>query len=147
MKVINGKKSVREPMNNNDRKHFLRFFGTGLFFVAITYFVLTVMRDIRDNFMSNIWDELGYAGDYSIFTKSESLSAVLILLLLSMMVLIRKNFKAFVISHALIALGLLLAGISSVLFVQKIIGGAVSKDVPANTVVGGIPAKIIKSIN
>lgn len=117
-------KSAREPMNRSDRKNFLRYFGTGLVAVAVTYFILTVMRDIRDNYMSNIWDELGYRNDYSIFAKSETISAVIILLLLSMIVFIRRNFKALVISHAIIAAGLLIAGLASVLFINQIISGA-----------------------
>jgi hypothetical protein len=118
-------KSAREPMNKSDRRNFIRYFGTGLVAVAITYFILTVMRDIRDNYMSNIWDELGYRNDYSIFAKSETISAVIILLLLSIIVFIRRNFKALVISHAIIAAGLLIAGLASVLFINELISGAI----------------------
>ncbi len=116
-------KSERVPMSGQDRKAFTIYFGTGLVAVAVTYFILTIMRDIRDNYMSNIWDELGFASDYTIYARTETISAVVILFLLSLMVFIRKNFRAFIFSHIIIACGLAIAGLSSLLFVKQQISG------------------------
>jgi MFS family permease len=116
-------RTKRAPMSRRDRKHFLKTFGAGLAMVTITYTLLTVMRDIRDNYMSNIWTELGYGSDYSIFTRTETNTSLIILAVMGLLVLIRKNIKAFLIVHVVIAAGLLVAGGSSLLFIQNKIGG------------------------
>ncbi len=116
-------KSERTPMTRDDRKAFLRYFSGGLIAVAGTYLVLTIMRDIRDNYMSNMWDEMGYAQDYGVYVRTETVSAIVILLLLSLMVYIRNNFKAFIVAHWIIGLGLAGAGIISLLFVNGQIAG------------------------
>ena len=117
-------RTKRMPMTKEDRKKFLRQFGFGISAVTITYLFLTIMRDVRDNFMGNIWNELGFANNSSIFAKTETNNSLLILLMISMMVLIRKNVKAFRIVHLAILLGFLLAGISSALFVAGTLNGA-----------------------
>ena len=117
-------RTVRIPMTKQDRAKFLQRFGFGIAAVTITYLFLTVMRDVRDNFMSNIWNELGYGNNSSIFAKTETNTSLIILVMISLMVLIRKNIKAFRIIHIAILLGFLLAGISSALFVAgKLDGG------------------------
>lgn len=118
-------RTKRVPMTKQDRKRFLRNFGFGITAVTITYLFLTVMRDVRDNFMSNIWTELGYGNNSSIFARTETNTSLVILLMISFMVLIRKNIKAFRIVHLAILLGFLLAGISSALFVSGSLNGAV----------------------
>ncbi|MBC7827050.1 MAG: hypothetical protein H7122_04845 [Chitinophagaceae bacterium] len=118
-------RSKRSPMTSEDRKKFLRHFGFGIVAVTITYLFLTIMRDVRDNFMSNIWNELGYANSSSIFAKTETNTSLIILLMISLMVLIRKNIKAFRIVHIAIFSGFLLAGISSALFVTGFLNGAI----------------------
>jgi MFS family permease len=117
-------RTKRMPMTKEDRRRFLRQFGFGIGAVTITYLFLTIMRDVRDNFMGNIWNELGFANNSSIFAKTETNNSLLILLMISMMVLIRKNVKAFRIVHLAILLGFLLAGISSALFVAGTLNGA-----------------------
>jgi len=117
-------RTKRIPMTKEDRKRFLRQFGFGIGAVTITYLFLTIMRDVRDNFMGNIWNELGFANNSSIFAKTETNNSLIILLMISMMVLIRKNIKAFRIVHLAILLGFLLAGISSALFVGGTLNGA-----------------------
>jgi hypothetical protein len=118
-------RTERSPMTKEDRKKFLRQFGFGIAAVTITYLFLTVMRDVRDNFMSNIWNELGYANNASIFARTETNTSLVILLMISLMVLIRKNIKAFRIIHIAILCGFLLAGISSALFVTGALEGAI----------------------
>lgn len=118
-------RAKRSPMTKQDRKKFIRQFGFGISAVTITYVFLTVMRDVRDNFMSNIWNELGYANNSSIFARTETNTSLIILLMISMMVLIRKNIKAFRIVHIAILSGFLLAGISSALFVSGSLNGAI----------------------
>lgn len=118
-------RTKREPMTREDRKRFLKQFGFGIAAVTITYLFLTIMRDVRDNFMSNIWNELGYANNASIFAKTETNTSLVILLMISLMVLIRKNIKAFRLVHLAILLGFLLAGISSLLFVMNSLDGPV----------------------
>jgi MFS family permease len=118
-------RTKRTPMTKEDRKKFLRHFGFGIAAVTITYLFLTIMRDLRDNFMSNIWIELGYANNSSIFAKTETNTSLIILLMISMMVLIRRNIRAFRIVHIAILLGFMLSGISSVLFVTGYLNGAI----------------------
>lgn len=117
-------RTVRLPMTAADRKAFMKKFGAGLIIASITYLFLTVMRDIRDNYMANIWNELGYGSDYSIFTRTETNTCLLVLLVMGMLVLIRNNIRAFSMVHTVIAIGFLIAGLSSALFINGTIGGA-----------------------
>lgn len=113
----------REPMTKEDRKRFIKQFGLGITAVTITYLFLTIMRDVRDNFMSNIWNELGYSDNATIFAKTETNTSLIILLMISLMVLIRKNIKAFRLVHLAILAGFVLAGFSSLLFVFDSLDG------------------------
>jgi hypothetical protein len=112
-------------MQQQDRKEMMRHFGTGVFFVTITYVFLTVMRDIRDNYMANMWSELGYASNYSIFTRTETITSILVLIMMASLVMIRKNIIAFRVVHLAIFIGFLLAGLSSLFFVLGKLEGAI----------------------
>lgn len=112
-------RSVRLPMNKEDRLRFFHKFTIGLCVIIVTYLFLTVIRDIRDNFMANIWNDLGYGKASAIFTTTEIPTTLAVLLLMSLLVLVRKNIFAFKLIHVIILLGFLLAGISSWLFLQQ----------------------------
>jgi hypothetical protein len=83
------------------------------------------MRDVRDNYMGNIWNELGYGNNYGIFTRTETNTSMIVLMIIGMLVLVRKNIRALSLVHFVIAAGLVLAGISSMLFMTGKINGAV----------------------
>ena len=117
-------RTERVPMNKADRKSFLKLFGGGIIIITITYSFLTIIRDVRDNYMANMWNELGYGKDAAIFTKTETTTSVIVLVVMSLLVLIRKNINAFRIVHIVIAGGFLVAGISSWLFVTGKLDGA-----------------------
>jgi hypothetical protein len=116
-------RTERLPMTASDRKQFLKLFSLGIIAVTVTYLFLSVMRDIRDNYMANIWNELGYGNDYSIFTKTETNTSIIVLIIISFLVLIRRNLQAFRIIHFIIIIGFLLAGVSSWLFVSGKMSG------------------------
>ena len=117
-------RTIRAPMEKENRQQFLKTFGLGLGIVTITYLFLTVMRDLRDNYMANIWNELGYGNNYSIFTSTETKTSLIILLIMGLLVVIRKNFRALSVAHFVIAGGLVLSGISSALFIAGKMDGA-----------------------
>lgn len=117
-------RTVRLPMTKEQRIRFLRLFGFGTITIIVIYLFLTIMRDVRDNFMSNIWTELGYGQKPAIFTKTETITSVVVLIMISLLVGIRKNIRAFRLAHVMILAGFLLAGISSALFLAGMMGGA-----------------------
>lgn len=118
-------RTVRLPMTKEQRLKFLRTFGMGTIAIIITYLFLTIMRDVRDNFMSNLWSELGYGGRPAMFTKTETITSIVILIMISLLVGIRKNIKAFRLVHFMVVAGFLLAGISSALFLAGFMEGAI----------------------
>jgi hypothetical protein len=61
--------------------------------------LLTMMRDIRDNFAVEIWAELGFAGQPAILTTAEIPVAILTLAGLGALMLVKDNFKAFWVNH------------------------------------------------
>jgi MFS family permease len=113
---------TRLPMNNNERNNFITSFKPGLVLFIIIYVFLTVFRDIRDNFAADIWRELGFGNQPSVFTATEIPITLFVLVLIGSMILIKNNQKAFVITQYIIILGFILAGTSSFLFIQGLIG-------------------------
>ena len=113
---------TRLPMNKDDRKKFIQTFKPGLLLFIIIYVVLTVFRDIRDNFAADIWKELGFGNQPSVFTATEIPITLIVLVLIGSMILIKNNRRAFVITQYIIIAGFLIAGISSFLFIQGILG-------------------------
>ena len=117
-------RTVRQPMNQSERKKFWSLFRSGLLIIIITYVFLTIMRDVRDNFMSNMWSELGYGNKPAIFTKTETITSIVVLAIMSLLVFIRNNYTAFRLVHLVIGAGFFLAGISSALYIGGMMKGA-----------------------
>jgi len=74
--------------------------------------------------MANMWNELGYGKDAGIFAQTETTTSIIVLILMGLLVLIRKNINAFRIIHWVIAGGFLMAGVSSGLFAAGKMDGA-----------------------
>jgi MFS family permease len=118
-------RAERVSMSKFDRKLIVAEFGSGLVIIAVIYTMLTVMRDIRDNYMGNMWTELGYQDSVSVFTRSETRITLIILGIMSLLVLIRKNIAAFKMIHLIILAGFLLSGITSFLFINGQLDGGI----------------------
>jgi hypothetical protein len=112
-------RSNRVPMTKEKRKEFVRMFFFGLVTIVIIYVFSTIFRDIRDNYMADMLKEMGFNNDPSIFTKTETPTTLIILLIIGSMVLIRNNFKALMYSHYFILLGFVISGVSSFMFIQN----------------------------
>jgi len=111
-------RTERKPMTKRDRSNFIKTFLPGLFLLITAYVMLTMIRDYRSNFASNMWNELGYSKDASVFTKSELPASLVVLVLMGLLVLVRKNIYALLINHVVIIAGFLIAIISSLMFMN-----------------------------
>jgi len=102
-------RTKRQPMTKKGRRDFIRTFFPGLVMLIIAYVMLTIVRDYRSNFAADMWQEMGYGKDASVFTRSELPASLIILLLMSLLMLIRKNIHALLINHLVIVTGFVIA--------------------------------------
>ncbi|MBS1917678.1 MAG: hypothetical protein JST87_15515 [Bacteroidetes bacterium] len=109
-------RSTRVPMSKEKRKEFVRMFLPGLIAAIAIYVFSTLFRDIRDNFIADMWKEMGYSNQPSLFTKTETPTTIIILALIGSMIIIKNNFRAFVYTHYFIILGFIITAVSTVLF-------------------------------
>lgn len=116
-------RTLRSSMNKQQRRSFLKYFFGGLVALIITYVMLTILRDYRSNFASNIWTELGLGNNPAVFTQSELLPSIIVLLIMSTLILIRNNIRALMINHLLIIAGLIVSMISTLLFLHHHLDG------------------------
>ena len=107
---------ARPPMPAAARRAFLREYGPGVLLLVLAYILFTALRDLRDNFAAEIWSELGYAGVSEVFTASELPIAVVTLAILGSLVLVRDNRRALMAVHAIVMVGALLIGLSTLAF-------------------------------
>ena len=114
-------KTMRPPLMKEQRHAFITEFRSGIVLLIIIYVFLTLFRDIRDNFAADIWKDLGFSNQPSVFTHTEIPITVIVLILIASMMLIRNNRRAFMITHYIIITGFLLAGISSLLFILHLL--------------------------
>ncbi|SKA20742.1 hypothetical protein SAMN04488128_1021581 [Chitinophaga eiseniae] len=111
-------RTKRVPMNKQERKRFLQTFLPGLVLLIGSYVLLTVLRDMRDNFAADIWKDLGYGTDTGIFTRTEIPISIAIIAIMGMLVFVKNNYQAFMLNHVIVISGFLIALVSTLLFRQ-----------------------------
>lgn len=114
-------RTKRLPMDAAERKSFLLRFLPGIILTLIIYVLLTIMRDVRDNFEVELWNSMGVK-DPTIYTKIDTIISLIVLLALSLLILIKKNLTAFSIIHVMIIFGCVLIGGGTILYSLGTIG-------------------------
>lgn len=115
-------RTVRLPMDSAARKAFLLAYLPGLLLTIFAYLLFTIIRDVRDNFEVEIWADVGVTANY-IYAQIDSLIALAVLGMMSLLIFVKNNLKAFTLIHLMIIAGCLAAGASTWLFMQGRIGG------------------------
>jgi len=115
-------RSPRLPMTKIERIAFLKAFYPGIILAVITYSLLTILREIRDNFSNEMFTELGFGGNAGIFSITETRVSLIVLLFMGALVLVKNNLKAFMINHYIIGTGYLMAITAMLLFTKNLIG-------------------------
>ena len=113
---------ARTPMNGAARRSMFLNFAPGLIALMVIYVGLTALRDFRDNFAVEIWKGLGFGNNAEIFTLSELPVAAIVLTVMALLMFIGNNRRAFLANLVLVAVGLGLAGLSSLAFQMHLIG-------------------------
>ena len=106
-------RSERKPMTHEDRSHLFSKYAFGLVCLTLFYFLLTALRDFRDNFIVEIWESLGFKNRPDLLTSAELPVAIIVLLLVASIVFVKNNFKAFWLNHFLILAGCVLMLVST----------------------------------
>jgi hypothetical protein len=88
-------RSQRTTMNRSERWAFFHRYRLGLVLLVMSYLLITVLRSVRADFAPEIWRGLGATITPSVFTRSESLVAFLVIVLNSLAVIIANNRRAF----------------------------------------------------
>lgn len=114
-------KNKRQPLNKAERKKIIKQFFVPIICITFLYVSLTILRDFRDNFNREIWDNLHIKFDSSIFTLTEIPIAIMVLLILSFMVKVKNNKKAFAYYHYILFGGILTVGFSTYLFENSLL--------------------------
>lgn len=97
----------RTPLNKLQRKQLFGAFAIGLSAILIANILMTIGRDIKDNFLVEFFQSLQLDSSVSIYAKTETIIGLIVLFLLSFMVLLKNNHKAFVTIHSIMILGFL----------------------------------------
>ncbi len=115
-------RSVRRTMSRAEQKALFARYAPGLVLLVCIYLTLTIVRDVRDNFAVEIWQELGFGKQAGILTTAELPIALLVLVVVAALGSIKGNFKALWAYHAIILAGAVLMLVATLLFRQ----GAIS---------------------
>jgi hypothetical protein len=114
-------RAPRLPMTNADKKNVFRQYGWGLLCFIILYTFLATLRDFRDNFTVEIWNEVDPGWDKNVFTQTEAITSVIVLAVIGSLSAIKNNFKGFWAVNGIIGAGFLITAIATLLFQKHII--------------------------
>lgn len=98
-------RTKRVPMDGKDRLQFFKTFATGIILLVIVFIALTIFRDIRDNFVVDLWKDLGMGNQPQLLVLTEIPIAFLVMVMVGSMMFIRSNRLAFFLN-----IGILIAG-------------------------------------
>ena len=106
----------RIPMTSSDRKNLVKQYFFAITILVLFYILLTAFRDFRDNFARELWDSLGYTGELSVYSTSEIIIAIIVLVIIGLVFFIKNNLKALFAYHVLLILGTVVLAVSTLMF-------------------------------
>ncbi len=101
-------RSDRPTMSKESRRIFLNKYGLTLAGILLAYLLCTLLRSIRADFAPELWSNLGYSNTPSVFSQSELLVTIVIVVLTGLFFLIKSNAKALLYSIVFSILGFML---------------------------------------
>ena len=102
-------RTIRLPMEKEQRAAFLRKFGFALIPVVIAYVMLTILRDFCEDFANELWTETGFLHSADVFARTSTVVSLIVLAVVGGFFLIRNNYKAFQLNNVIIIGGFILA--------------------------------------
>jgi hypothetical protein len=108
-------RSARRPMSRADRKRFVRDYLPGVVCLVFGYLCLMSYRNVRDDFMDGILQELGHTVVAEDFANIESLVGLSVIAVLCCLRLVKNNRQAVWVNLGLIGGGALVLGASTVM--------------------------------
>jgi len=103
-------RTERVPLNRAERWSFLSRYAGGLGLLVLTYLLITILRSIRADFAPEIWTGLGYQSRPEVFTNSELLVGMGVMVINGCGVFVRDNRRAFFFALSTAFAGLVLIG-------------------------------------
>jgi hypothetical protein len=116
-------RSVRPPMDRQDRTDLLRRYRTGLAAVMAAFVLVTIARSIRADFAPEIWRALGVSAVPATFANSELVVATGVLVACGLTVRIVDNRTAFLTSIGVSIAGALLMMVALAAVQRSAVGG------------------------
>ncbi|MBU7577903.1 MAG: hypothetical protein KAF40_07565 [Flavihumibacter sp.] len=112
-------RTVRLPMTGSQRMLLVKTYGPGLFLLVLVYSLVTILREVRDSFMADMWRDSGDQFSLSVFAQTETIITLVLLILIASMVLVKKNFKALMLTHWIMGAGFLLSLLITIAYRQQ----------------------------
>lgn len=108
----------RVNLNGKERIALFRKFMLGLAAITILNLLLTILRDVKDNYAVEILRIVKPGFKPAIFAQMETAAAVIVLLLLLLLTGFKDHFKSIAVHHAAIGCGLVMI-LSAAFFLQQ----------------------------
>lgn len=112
----------RRPMYKDERRSFVKKYFFGLAVLVLVYLFLTAYRDFRDNFMAELWIELGVT-EATAFAEVEMYVAFAVMGALSLLYMVRSNYLGLVFTYFIMGAGTVCIGAGTLLFDMGMIDG------------------------
>ncbi|MBN2777092.1 MAG: hypothetical protein JXR36_05595 [Bacteroidales bacterium] len=109
-------RTERKPMNKNQRKQLLSKLSFGIVILTVIYIMLTVFRDLRDNFAVELWSDLGIKDASGVLTTAEIPISIFVLVLTGLVMFFKNNETAFKVILIMVISGFILTGVAGLLF-------------------------------
>jgi hypothetical protein len=91
-------RSVRTPMSASQRWAFFLKYGPGISAIILIYLLVTLLRSVRADFAPELWRGLGYKQTPALFTQSELIVSLGVVIVNGLVIFIGNHHKAFRVS-------------------------------------------------
>lgn len=116
-------RTERFPMTAADKRNVLKEYGFPVFCTLVCYVLLIVVRDFRDNFTIEIWNEIDAGWVSSVLSQTEMITGFVVLIVIGSLAFIRNNLAGFRLTNLVIFSGILMSVVSTFLFENHLISG------------------------
>lgn len=116
-------RTERVPMRKEDKRNVMCEFGLPVVCLVAFYATLVVVRDFRDNFTIEIWNEIDVHWSSAVLTSTEMITGIVVLVIIGGLAFVRSNLAGFRLAYLILLGGIAMIGAGTYLFEHEWING------------------------